>query len=185
FLNAVSRESLEIAVAAFVQGLRDLGYVEGTNLVIEWRFADGQYERLPVLAAELVRLKVDVIVAAPSPAIRAAQEATATIPIVFPSTGDPVGSGFVTTLARPGGNVTGVSNANLDVSTKLLEHLLAVVPTMSRLAVLANPGSSTEPAMLKSIEAAARAVRVQNLTVEARTPEEIQAAFKIMRREHA
>src|SRR5262249_1697048 len=130
-------------------------------------------------------LKVDVIVAAPSPAIRAAQEATATIPIVFPSTGDPVGSGFVMTLARPGGNVTGVSNANLDVSTKLLEHLLAVGPTMSRLAVLANPGSSTEPAMLKSIEAAARAVRVQNLTVEARTPEEIQAAFKIMRREHA
>ena len=102
-----------------------------------------QYERLPALAAELVGLKVDVIVASTSPAIRAAQKATTTIPIVFPATGDPVGSGFVANLARPGGNITGLSNINLDVSAKLLELLTTMVPGLSRVAVLGNPGSST------------------------------------------
>jgi len=108
------------AYDAFTQELRELGYVEGRNLVIEGRFADGNYERLPGLAAELVRERVDVIVANSSPAIRAAQQATTTIPIIFPSTGDPVGNGFVTSLARPGGNITGVSSATLDVSRMVL-----------------------------------------------------------------
>ena len=105
----------------FLPGMRDLGYAEGKDFILEWRFADGKYERLPELAAELVRLNVDVIIASSSPAIRAAQQATTTIPIVFPSTGDPIGSGFVKSLARPGGNITSVSNENAAVSAKLLE----------------------------------------------------------------
>jgi putative tryptophan/tyrosine transport system substrate-binding protein len=170
---------------ALLVGLRELGYVEGRNLIIEARYSDGQYERLPEFAAELVRLKVDVIVASPSPAIRAAQRATTTIPIVFPNTGDPVGSGFVASLAHPGGNLTGLSNSNLDVSAKTLELLRACLPKVSRIAFLANPGSSTEAAMLKNLGDAARSVGVELVTVEARSPEEIQAAFVVMKRERA
>jgi putative tryptophan/tyrosine transport system substrate-binding protein len=169
---------------ALQTGLRELGYVEGKNLVIEARYADGQYDRLPGFASEFVGLKVDLIVAASSPAIRAAKQATTTIPIVFPSTGDPVGSGFVSSLAHPGGNVTGMSNSNLDVSAKTLELLRAILPTMSRVGVLANPGSSTESAMLKSIGAAAQAVGVQVVPIEARTLEEIEAGFAAMTRAH-
>jgi putative ABC transport system substrate-binding protein len=162
------------------------GYVEGKNLIIEWRFADGEYERLPALAAELVRLKVDVIVASTSPAIRAAQKATTTIPIVFPTTGDPVGSGFVASLARPGGNITGLSNVNLDISAKLLELLMTMVPRLSRVAVLGNPGSSTYAAILKSIQAAAlKIVGVRVFSVEARTREEIERGFVLMTQERA
>jgi putative tryptophan/tyrosine transport system substrate-binding protein len=106
---------------AFLKGMRELGYVEGKNLVIEWRFADGNFERLPGLAADLVQLKVDVIVAVASAAIGAAQKATTTIPIVMATTGDPVGSGFVKSLARPGGNITGLSNMGGDTGAKLLD----------------------------------------------------------------
>jgi putative ABC transport system substrate-binding protein len=185
FLAATSRQFWHETgrYDAFLAALRELGYVEGKNLVVEGRFADGQYDRLPELALELVQLKVDVIVASPSPAIRAAQKATTTIPIVFPSTGDPVGSGFVATLARPGGNLTGMSNGNLDVSAKTLELLIAVLPRMSRIAVLANPGSSTESAMLKSFSAAAQTVGVKIVLVEAGTPNEIDAGFVTMKRE--
>jgi len=187
FLSAVSRESLMESgdYGAFLQGMLERGYVEGKNLAIEWRFAEGQYDRLPVLVKDLVRLKVDVIVATPSPAIRAAQHATTTIPIVFPTTGDPVGSGFAASLARPGSNITGLSNTNLDLSAKTLELLTTMVPKMSRVAILANPGSSTETAILKSIEAAALKVAVQILPVEARTPKEIEDGFAFMKREHA
>jgi putative ABC transport system substrate-binding protein len=184
FLVASSRQTGDDGrYDAFLQGMRGLGYVEGKNLAIEWRFADGNYERLPALAAELVRLKVDLIVAVPSPAIRAAQQATTTIPIVFPSTGDPVGSGFAASLARPGSNLTGLSNSNLDVSAKTLELLTIMVPKLSRVAVLANPGSSTESAMLKSIDAAAQKVGLQILSIEASTPEEIERAFSTMGRD--
>jgi putative ABC transport system substrate-binding protein len=185
FLAAASRQFfLESGrFDAFQMGLRELGYVEGKNLVIEVRYADGKYDQLPGFASELVALKVDVIVAASSPAIRAAKQATTTIPIVFPSTGDPVGSGFVASLARPGGNLTGMSNSNLDVSAKTLELLRAVLPSMSRVAVLSNPGSSTESAMLKSIGAAARMVGVQVVPIEARNPEEVETAFAAMTRE--
>ncbi len=185
FLAAASRQSLVDAGydGAFLQGMREVGYVEGRNLLIEWRYADGNYERLPALAAELVRLNVDVIVAVPSPAIRAAQRATTTIPIVFPSTGDPVGSGFAASLARPGGNLTGLSNTNLDISAKTLELLRTMNPKMSRVAVLANPGSSTESAILKSIEFAAQKAGLQVLTVEVHTPEEIERGFATMTRE--
>ena len=114
--------------------MRELGYVEGKNLVIEWRFADGKLERLPGLAAELVQLKVDVIVTAGSPAISAAQKATTTIPIVMASAGDPVGSGFVKSLARPGGNITGLSNMSWRYQRQALEMLRSVVPKLSRVA---------------------------------------------------
>ena len=185
FLSPLSRQSMVDAgnEDAFLQGMREVGYIEGKNLTIEWRHADGDYERLPALAAELVRLKVDVIVAAPSPAIRAAQRATTTIPIVFPTTGDPVGSGFAASLRRPGGNLTGLSNTNLDISAKILELLSTIKPRMSRVAVLANPGSSTEHAILKSIELAAQTSSLRILTVEAQTPEEIERGFATMSRE--
>ena len=185
FLGAASRQFYLDSgrFEALQTALRELGYVEGKNLVIEARYADGQYDLLPGYASELVRLKVDVIVAASSPAIRAAKQATTTIPIVFPATGDPVGSGFVASLAHPGGNLTGMSNSNLDVSAKTLELLRAILPGISRVAVLANPGSSTESAMLKSISAAAQVVGVQVVTVEARNSEEIEAAFAAMPRE--
>jgi putative ABC transport system substrate-binding protein len=168
-------------VRAFVDGMRDYGHVEGKNLILEWRFADGEYERLPTMAAELVSLKVDVIVAAASPAIRAAQRATTSVPIVFPSTGDPVGSGFVASLARPGGNITGLSNSNLDVSSKLLELLAAIVHGISRVAVLGNPASSTHPAVLQSIQAAGRRSDVKILPVDAGSPETIERSFSAIR----
>lgn len=171
---------------AFLRGMGERGYVEGKNLIIEWRFADGVYERLPALATELVHLKVDIIVASTSPAIRAAQKATTTIPIVFPTTGDPVGSGFVASLARPGGNITGLSNVNLDVSAKLLELLMTMMPRLSRVAVLGNPGSSTHLAILKSIQAAAlKLVGVRVFSVEARSREEIERGFVMMTQERA
>jgi putative ABC transport system substrate-binding protein len=130
-----------------------------------------------------VRSKVDLIVAVPSPAIRAAQRATTTVPIVFPSTGDPVGSGFAASLSRPGGNITGLSNSNLDVGAKSLELLLAVLPNMSRVAVLGNPGSSTEPAMFRRLDAAAHNAGLQTLFLEVRTAQDIERAFATMKRE--
>lgn len=186
-LCAVSRQSLvELGrYDAFVQGMRALGYVEGKNFIIEGRFADGNYERLSGYAAELVQIKVDVIVAVPSPAIRAARDATTTIPIVFPSTGDPVSSGFAVSLAHPGKNLTGLTNSNLDISAKTLELLIATVPNVSHVGILANPGSSTESEAVKTVGAAAMKFGVRNLTVEARTPDQIERAFAIMAREHA
>ena len=125
--------------ASFRQGLRDLGYVEGQNLVLEWRSSGGQVERLPDLAAELVRLKVDVIVATDNPAIAAAQRATSTIPIVMVVAMDPVRTGFVDSLARPGGNITGLTFQGTDIQGKALQLLKAAVPTVSRVAVLWAP----------------------------------------------
>ena len=161
----------------FLRGMQDLGYAEGKDFIIEWRFADGQYKRLPGLAAELVQLKVDVIIAFPSPAIRAARQATTSIPIVFPTTGDPVGSGFVASLARPGGNITGVSNENVGVIAKLLELLMTVTPKLSCVALLVNPGSSTHASHLKTVQADAQVVGVQVVSAEASTPDEIDRAF--------
>ncbi len=128
---------------AFRQGLRDLGYVEGRNLVIEYRDAEGKRERLPLLAAELVALKVDVIVAAGEPHALAAKQATRTLPIVFTSASDPVGSGLVTSLARPGGNVTGLSNLAPELVGKRLELLTQAVPGVSRVAALWQPGAAS------------------------------------------
>src|SRR3989442_2513975 len=155
---------------AFLQGLRDLGYVEGRNVVIEYRDAEGKYERLLALAAELVALKVDVILAPNTVAALAAKQATKTIPIVFAGTTDPVASGLVTTLARPGGNVTGCSNLNSELVGKWLELLKQAVPGVSRVAVLWQPGAldeRTEKDRLKRAEVAARALGVRLLPASA------------------
>jgi putative ABC transport system substrate-binding protein len=170
---------------AFLQGLRDLGYVEGRNLVIDYRYAEGKFERLPVLAAELVALKVDVIVAGPTPAALAAKHATRTIPIVFASGGDPVTDGLVTSLARPGGNVTGLSGLSPDLVGKWQEQLKRAVPGASRVAALWQPGAVgelTEKSMLKGAERAARALRMRLQVVEARGPEDFDRAFSDMAR---
>jgi putative ABC transport system substrate-binding protein len=170
---------------AFLKGMRELGYVEGKNLVIEWRFADGNFERLPGLAADLVQLKVDVIVAVASAAIGAAQKATTAIPIVMATTGDPVGSGFVKSLARPGGNITGLSNMGGDTGAKLLDLLLSVVPTLSRVGVLVTPTSTTYRAISESIQGAAQKAGVKTVVAEVSTPQEIENAFSMMARENA
>jgi putative ABC transport system substrate-binding protein len=173
---------------AFRQGLRDLGYVEGRNLVIEYRDAEGKLERLPGLAAELVALKVDVIVAAGTPPALAAKRATKTIPIVFPAVGDPVTSGLVTSLARPGGNVTGLTGLGPELVGKWLEQLTQTVPGVSRVAVLWQPGSfgeRTEKDMLKRAEVAARALGVRVQFVEVRVPADFDRAFSDMTRAHA
>jgi putative ABC transport system substrate-binding protein len=169
----------------FPRGMRELGYVESKNLVIEWRFADSKLERLSELAAELVQLKVDVILAAGTPATRAAQSATSMIPIVMASVADPVGSGIVKSLARPGGNTTGASNYSIDFSPKLLEMLLSVVPKLSRAAVLVNPDNPAQSTWLKNIQVTAQKINVSILPVEARTPQELERAFSIISREKA
>ena len=168
---------------AFLKGMRELGYIEGRNLVVEGRFADGRLERLPGLAAELVQLKVDVIVVQSSPAISAAQKATTTIPIVMTSAGDPVRSGFVKSLARPGGNITGLSIMSGDTGAKLLELLRSVVPKLSRVAVLTP--SATHGAISQSVQATAHKAGVKTLVAEASTPQEIENGFLMMVREKA
>jgi putative tryptophan/tyrosine transport system substrate-binding protein len=165
---------------AFRQGLRDLGYVEGRNVVIEYRDAQGKLEPLQALAAELVALKVDVIVASSTAAALAAKQATTVVPIVFGSVPDPVATGLVSSLARPGGNVTGLSNLNADLVGKCLEYLTQAVAGVSRVAVLWQPGAfgeRTEKEMLKAAEGAARALGLQLQFVEARDPADIDRAF--------
>lgn len=169
----------------FVRGMRELGYVEGKNLVIEWRYADGKYERLPGLAAELVRLKPEVIVTHSTPATQALQRATSTIPIVTAAVGDPIASGFAASLAHPGGNITGLSFITPDVYPKQLELLKSMVPALSRAAVLVDSRNARYPANLKSVQAAAQQLGVKILPVDARTPEEIERGFAAMRRERA
>ncbi len=173
---------------AFLQGLRDLGYIEDRNLEIEYRDVEGKYERLPALAAELVALKVDVILAAGTPQPLAAKQATRTIPIVFAGAADPVGSGLVTSLARPGGNVTGLSLLSPELVGKCLELLKQAVPGVSRVAVLWQPGGSgerTEKDMLKGAEVAGRALGVRLQFVEARGPADFDRAFSDMTRARA
>ena len=173
---------------AFRQGLRDLGYVEGRNLVIEYRDAEGKPERLPALAAELVALKVDVIFGGNTPGTLAAKQATRPLPIVFATAGDPVTSGLVTSLARPGGNVTGLSILAPELVGKCLEQLKQAVPGVSRVAVLwqpGGPGEHTEKAMLKEAEVAGRALGVRLLFVEARGPDDFDRAFSDMTRARA
>ena len=159
--------------------------MEGKNIVIEWRYAEGKLDRLPALAAELVRLKVDVIVTAGPPATRAAKEATATIPIVMAHDNDPVGTGFVASLARPGGNITGLSTFAPEISGKQLELLKEIVPKLSRVAVL---GDSTDPGnaqALKEMELAAEAFRVQLQYLDVLRPKDIETAFRAASKERA
>jgi len=173
---------------AFLEGLRDLGYVEGRNVVIEYRFAEEKLERLPTLAAELVALKVDVIVAPNTPAALAAKQATRTIPIVFSFAADPVTSRLVTSLAQPGGNVTGLSVFGPELVGKCLEQLKQAVPGVSRVAYLWQPGAldeRQEKDRLKRAEVAARALGMRLQVVEARGPEDFDRAFSDMTRARA
>jgi putative tryptophan/tyrosine transport system substrate-binding protein len=170
---------------AFTKAMRELGYVEGKNLVIEWRFADGKYERLTELAGELVRLNVEVIVTHSTPATDALKRATGTIPIVNAAFGDPVARGFAVSLARPGGNITGLSLMNVDLAPKRFELLKLMNPALSRAAVLTNSGSAGHAGILKSAKAAAQKLGVAVLPVDARTPEEIERGFVAIKRERA
>jgi len=185
FLSGVSRSFLSSRIDAFRLGLRDLGYVEGKNIAIEWRFAEGKADWLTSLAGELVRLKVEVIVTAAPLPTNAAKKATGTIPIIMAFDDDPVGSGFVTSLARPGGNITGLSTQASDIGGKQLELLKEIVPKLSRLAVL---GNSTVPGygqMVKEIEVAAKALAVKVLYLIVQKPEDIEAAFQSATKERA
>jgi len=163
---------------AFRQGLRELGYVEGKNIVIEWRSAEGKRDRLPSLAAELVRLKVDIIVTAGPPATRSAKKATVTIPIVFAQDGDPVASGFVASLARPGGNITGLSTLAPELSGKRLELLKEIVPRLSRVAVLGNSTNPANAQVLKETELAAGVFGVKLQYLDVLDPKDIETAFR-------
>ena len=163
--------------AAFRQGLRELGYVEGQNIMIDYRYAEGKFERLPDLAGELVRLKVDVIVAGETEAIRAAKQSTSAIPIIMAVTADPVGSGFVASLARPGGNITGLTSLSPDLSGKRLELLKETVTRLARVAVLWNSGNPDNAAQLKETESAANVLGVQLQSIGVRNSNDFDEAF--------
>src|SRR5450755_232924 len=179
-LGVQDQPSAEPLLSAFKQGLQELGYVEGKNLTLQLRFADGKIERVPGLATELVTLKVDIIVSVGTVTTIALQKATSTIPIVMANTFDPVGTGMVKTLARPGGNITGLSSLGGDIGGKHLEMLLGVAPKLSRVAVLLNPGNQSNPLLLKSIQSAALKTSAEILPLEARTAPEIENAFSAM-----
>jgi ABC-type uncharacterized transport system substrate-binding protein len=170
---------------ALRQGLRDLGYVEGKNIVIEYRSAEGKLDRLPALAPELVRLKVDIIVTDGSRSTRSAKEATTTIPIVMLQDPDPVGNGFVASLAHPGGNITGLSDFAPEISGKGLELLKESVPTLSRVAVLGTSNRPGNAQSLKETEVAAVALGVKLQHLDVLSPKDIQTAFRAAGNEHA
>jgi putative ABC transport system substrate-binding protein len=176
---------LDDSYGQFARSMRELGYVEGRNLAIEWRFADGKYERLPEFAAELVKLHVDIIVTDGTQGIRAAQGATRTIPIVFTGGSDVVGDGLVKSLARPGGNTTGLSLLFRDTAGKQLEILLSMVPRLSRLAVLLNPQNPATRRNFETLQAIAQTAKVQVVPFEAHTQREIESAFSLMVKERS
>jgi putative ABC transport system substrate-binding protein len=169
----------------FLPAMQELGYVEGRNLAIELRFVEGDVARLDALAAELAKARVDVIVAAGATAVRAAQKASSRIPIVMGTAGDPVGAGFVKSLARPGGNITGLSDVAVDLGMKLLDVLQSAVPGLDRVAVLFNPANPSHPGYLASIDEGARATRVTVRRWPARNQTEIAAAFSAMAQDKA
>src|SRR5215471_10698025 len=170
---------------AFREGLRELGYVEDRDITIEYRWAEGKYERLPELAAQLVRLKVDVILAVTTSATQAAKDATRTIPIVFVLVADPVASGLVASLARPSGNITGLPSISSEVIGKQLELLKETVARVSRVAVLQNPDASSHQFMVREAAGAARALGVQLRVLGARSPKDLDTAFTAITGERA
>jgi putative ABC transport system substrate-binding protein len=175
-----------VSADAIRQGLRENGYVEGRNLVIEYRAADAKLERLPRLAAELVRLKVDIIVAASTPVARAAQDATRTIPIVAVALGDPVGDGLAVSLAQPGGNLTGSTFLGPGLVPKRLEYLKEAIPRISRVAALWHPGAfgdATTKQMFEQTETVARKLEIRLKFVEARRPDDLDQALSAIARE--
>ncbi|MEO6163524.1 MAG: ABC transporter substrate-binding protein [Candidatus Binatia bacterium] len=185
YLGATSLTANADRVEAFKQGLRELGYVERKNIIIELRSADGEQGRLPALVAELVRLKIDIIVSGGPAVTRAARKATSTIPIVMGFDFDPVGSGVVASLARPGGNITGLSSLAPEISGKQLELLKEIVPALSRVAII---GNSTEPGyvqVVKEIELAAGALKLKLQLLDVRDAKDIETAFQAARKERA
>jgi putative ABC transport system substrate-binding protein len=185
YLSTPTRKSVEHVLEAFLRALRELGWVEGQNLVIEYRWADGKVERLPGLAAELVRLKVDLIVAPAGSAALAAKNATSSIPIVMIFPSDPVGLGLVASLRRPGGNITGTTYApGSAIFGKQLQILRETIPRVSRVAILSNPADPNEIQM-NEVEVAARSLGIHLQRLDARGPEEFDSAFAAMARERA
>jgi putative tryptophan/tyrosine transport system substrate-binding protein len=178
YLTTPSLSANAARIEAFRQGLRELGYVEGKNIVIELRSAEGKLDRAPALAAELVRLKVDVIVTGGPQSTRAAKEATVTIPIVMAFDNDPVGNGFVASLARPGGNITGLSTLYPEISGKQLKLLKEIVPRLSRVAVLGNSTHPGNAQAVKETELAAGVLAVQLQYLDVRDPKDIETAFR-------
>ena len=169
-------------VKTFRQGLRERGWVEGQNLVLDFRYADDNYDRLPAMAASLIALKPDALFAGSSPAVRAAIHATSTIPIVFETLGDPISAGLVQNLGRPGGNVTGVSGLSPEFSAKRLQFIREIVPSVTRVAVLANLQNLATPPVVRSMEVAAERMRVQLDVVDVRDPAQLTGAFeKVLR----
>ena len=182
YLHARSPVEAADITNAFRRGLRDLGYVEGQTIAIEYRWAEGKFERVPPLAAELVRLKVDVIVTSGEAAVRAARQATSTIPIVMASHPDPVGTGVISSLARPGGNLTGLSIFAPDLAEKRLELIKEAVPKLSRVAVLWNPDNLGKVLEFQVTQAAARALGVTLQPVEVRKANDFDMAFSVILR---
>ena len=184
YLGVTSPSDRPPLLDTFRQGLRELGWIEGQNIVIDYRFAEGRLDRLPDLAAELVRLKVDVIVSLGTQGVTAAKSATKTIPIVMIGVRDPVGTGLIASLARPGGNITGVSgSAGLEIVTKQLELLKETVPKIRRVAILSNPANAYHQLAIKELNVAARSLGVQLQLLEARDPNEFDGAFAAMAKE--
>jgi putative ABC transport system substrate-binding protein len=185
FLGAVTPEDFPHLEEAFRQGLREFGFVEGKTLVIEYRWAEGRAERLPEMAVDLVRLKVDAIFAITSAAARAAKDATTTIPVVFVGVSDPVRYGLVASLARPGGNMTGLGHFTPELNGKRLELLKEVVPSLRRGAVLWNTGNESHEEQLKDLANPAKSLGVYVRPVGVEQPEELEAAFQAMVKDHA
>jgi putative ABC transport system substrate-binding protein len=180
YLSVLSSTSDSAPLEAFHQGLRELGYVEGQNLAIEPRYAEGKLDRLPDLAGELVRLNVDVIVAGGSTAIRATKDSTKIIPIVMAHGSDPVALGYVASLARPGGNITGLTHLAPELGGKRLELLKDIIARLSRVAVLTDPGTGGHGPQMKELEVAAPVLGLQHQPVEVRAPAEFESAFSAM-----
>jgi putative tryptophan/tyrosine transport system substrate-binding protein len=186
YLSAPTRASVENGLQAFLRALRELGWVEGRNLIIEYRWAEGNVERLPDLAAELLRLKVDAIVAPAGSAALAAKNATNSIPIIMIFASDPVEMGLVASLRRPGGNVTGTTfTPGPEIFGKQLQILKETIPHASRVALLSNPEDPSFATQIREVEATARSLRIRLQHVEARGPEEFESAFAAMARERA
>ncbi len=178
YLIGASLSESSARIPAFRQGLRELGYVEGKNIIIEWRSAEQKLDRLPGLAAELVRLKVDIIVTAGPQATRPAKQATSTIPIVMAQDPDPVGNGFVASLARPGGNITGLSSLALELSGKQLELMKEIAPRLSHVAVFGTSTNSGNAQTLREVELAAKTFGVELQYLDVLSPKDIETAFR-------
>ncbi|HSE89382.1 MAG TPA: ABC transporter substrate-binding protein [Candidatus Binatia bacterium] len=178
YLAPASPSAMSARVESFREGLRELGYVEGKNIIIEYRYAEEKLDRLPALAAELLRLKVDIIVTGGPTSTRAAKEATVTIPIVMTQDPDPVGNGFIASLARPGGNITGLSNLVSDLSGKQLELLKEAIPKLSRVAVLGTSTIPGHPQLLREVKLSAEAFRVKLQYLDVLGPKDIGPAFR-------